>query len=231
MKTFGRTLLLVVALPVLWLGSAFLYETLSGKSYRYRLTLQVDADGKPYAGTGVIRVSSTPKAGWVPQSGGAYSGVQGEAVMINLGSRGMLFALLKGSSRKSDADNIVRAIFPPPNGTNAAFAENIDRYNGSKFAAELSAEQLPLLVLIRDIRDPQSAVLVDPDNLAGTFGSGVILRRATLETTRDHVTTGIERAIPWFADNAAMNEFFRALRRSGFRPGSSIEVRTLLKSG
>jgi hypothetical protein len=231
MKSLGRMLLFVVALPVLWLGSAFLYETLSSKGYRYRLTLQVDADEKSYVGTGVIRVSLTPKASWIPQSGGAYSGVQGEAVMVNLGSRGTLLALLKGSSRKSDADTIVRAIFPPPNGTKATFAESIDRYSNSKLVAELGAEQLPLLVLVRDIRDPQSAVLVDPDNLAGTFGSGAILRRATLETTRDPVTKEIERTIPWLADKAALSEFSRALLRSGFRPGSSFGVRELLKRG
>ena len=41
----------------------------------------------------------------------------------------------------------------------------------------------------------------DPDNLAGTFGPGVLLKRITLEITDEPVTKGkIERVLGWWCD-------------------------------
>jgi hypothetical protein len=43
--------------------------------------------------------------------------------------------------------------------------------------------------------------LVDPLNIATSFGSGVTLTRASVEITDDPVTKGIETRLPWLASS------------------------------
>jgi hypothetical protein len=72
---------------------------------------------------------------------------------------------------------------------------------------------LPLLVRFRDISDPKTVEKVDPANLAASFGAGVKLTRATIETVPSGywpfnlfgiggspVTRGIEARLPWWKD-------------------------------
>ena len=56
---------------------------------------------------------------------------------------------------------------------------------------------LPLLVRFLDIHDPRTIKKVDPESLAVSFGSGVVLKRITLQVTDDPVTSGIANKIPW----------------------------------
>jgi hypothetical protein len=58
----------------------------------------------------------------------------------------------------------------------------------------------PMLVTFGDEADPTSVTLVDPDDLAATFGAGVKLRRITAELTDDPVTTGIEKRLGWLTN-------------------------------
>lgn len=56
----------------------------------------------------------------------------------------------------------------------------------------------PMLVRFRDLGDPNSVEKIDPDNMAAALGSGVALRRITVQLTDDDVTTGIEKVLPWW---------------------------------
>lgn len=51
--------------------------------------------------------------------------------------------------------------------------------------------QYPMLVTFDDITDPASVRLVDPSNLAASFGPGVRLKSVTLEVTDEAVTAGV----------------------------------------
>ena len=68
-----------------------------------------------------------------------------------------------------------------------------------KGRVELAPGDLPLLVRFRDINDPKTVERVDPNDLAASFGPGVYLKRATVEITRDPVTTGIVKRLSWLA--------------------------------
>jgi hypothetical protein len=54
-----------------------------------------------------------------------------------------------------------------------------------------------MLVRFRDVRDPKTVEKVDPDDLAASFGPGVVLRRITVQLTDDPVTTGLADTLPW----------------------------------
>ena len=71
---------------------------------RYRLTLEAEVDGKPVMGSGVVEVTYAKAAGIL--SPGEYGArFRGEAVVLDLGPRGLLFALLKeGQDSRSAPD-------------------------------------------------------------------------------------------------------------------------------
>jgi hypothetical protein len=130
--------------------------------------------------------------------------VRGEAVAIDLGDRGMLFSLLRSEEISEYAMDIVFNAFPRPgpNGptrSGGLTAEGIAYYSSLEAKAELSNDQLPMLVRFRDINDQKSVELVRPDELFRFFGEGVSLHRVTIEMTDDDVTAGIETRLPWYA--------------------------------
>jgi hypothetical protein len=113
-----------------------------------------------------------------------------------------LFALLRGrtiglSEDVSFPPYVVLEAFSSRLDKRAGIIEKMRELNKLQPKAELPSALLPMLVRFRDIKDPRSVEGVSPDNLAASFGPGVRLRRATIEITRDRVTTGIGQTLPW----------------------------------
>jgi hypothetical protein len=59
----------------------------------------------------------------------------------------------------------------------------------------------PRFLRFRDIKDSTTAELVDPNDLAKSFGPGVRLVRVTIEITDEAVTRGIRNVLPWLSRN------------------------------
>jgi hypothetical protein len=60
-------------------------------------------------------------------------------------------------------------------------------------------KRYPMLVTFEDVTDPKSVRLVDPADLATSFGAGYALRKITLEITREPVTKGVvEGVLGWW---------------------------------
>jgi len=159
--------------------------------YRYRLTIEVEVGGQVRAGSGVIQV--TNRLDFIPGSGTRYTPmVKGEAVYVDLGSRGNLFALLGG-----------------PNYTSALIAEKtftalasdqeqrLKAMSKLRAQAELGLDQLPTLLMFKDLNDPKSVSIVQSADLAAAFGPGVQFKRPTIQMTDDAVTTGINHRLTW----------------------------------
>jgi len=74
------------------------YLTGAPSTLHYRLTLKVDVDGQPHIGSGVIETRWGDQRYASSLAGGVawHVFVKGEAVVIDLGERGLLFAVLKG---------------------------------------------------------------------------------------------------------------------------------------
>ena len=180
---------------------------------RYRLTLEAEADGKPVAGSGVIEATYA-KAAKILSTADYGASVRGEAVVLDLGNKGSLFALLKeGQDSRSAPDYIVLRAFGFSGGALPRPADQgirqVGRLSGK---VELPLTSLPLLVRFRDVNDPLTVEKVDPFNLEASFGPGVKLTRATVEIVSAglwplslvrfvgaSVTTGIDRKLSWLA--------------------------------
>jgi hypothetical protein len=195
-KIIGIALAVFVAL---YAGYSFAFPTVT---VRYRLAIEVDADGQTYVGSGVLEAAHSKGIPWMSNySSVKHTDVKGEAVAVDIGSRGTLFVLLtQGKGPYSEPGRTLPKAFGFRNGyVNPPPAPDFQRLRELSGRKEVATEDLPLLVRFRDINDPKTVERVDPDNLAASFGGGAYLKRATVEITRERITKGIEKKLAWLA--------------------------------
>jgi hypothetical protein len=178
------------------------------RTIRYRLTLEVETPDGMRSGASVVELKTTFQDGLLGgiASNSLISNIRGEASVVDLGARGLLFCLLTGDPSRPGsvgAERVAGTAFPMPRppqtryDSSAYLAGYFDDLNRRLPKTEFAFELLPLLVRFRDIADPKSVERVDPDDLEKSFGPGVRLKRATIEITDDAVTTGIEKRLGW----------------------------------
>ncbi len=149
---------------------------------RYRLTLEALVDGEPKTGSGVIEVTYAKQSRFAGQRPGMETS-RGEAVVLDLGPRGTLFALLKADTdSRSTPETIILRAFNFPGGVLPGPIDvglrQLERLSGKR---ELPLTSLPLLVRFREPKDPKTVERVDPLNVARSLGAGTKLVRASLE--------------------------------------------------
>jgi len=139
--------------------------------------------------------------------GGNPATVRGEAVVIDLGQRGVIFALI---NEDAEAQRFYKA-FPPPD--RRPQSDDTFRYYAQLpvgTSATLDQENWPQFVTFTDMNDPKSVTLVrggkfnsvtqkhDPvDDLEELFGAGVKLKSIELEITDEPVTWKINEILSW----------------------------------
>jgi hypothetical protein len=169
-------------------------------SYRYRLTIEVSADGELKSGSSVIQVNA--HLDFVPGRPLRYAlAFSGDAVEVDLGPRGSLFALLKSPDGFNAAYLPSKAFFSSAISADRSEQEQrfkqLDDLVRQRARAELRPDQLPTLVVFTDRNNPRTITQADPNNLAAALGPGVRLTRAVLEMTDAPVTRGIDARLPW----------------------------------
>lgn len=218
-------LIVVVGIKVVW-DMAFPSGT-----WRYKLTVEVDTPEGFKTGSAVREVEGY----YFPRLLGAMAAVhrklaKGEAVVVDLGARGKVYALNNTYKHgSSGAWAIVGAAFPKPFTTEP----DIIRHYRSLDAGpvELEPGNYPMLVRFRDPMDPKTVenllsldrcpntqrrkpqYCVTEDRFAEAFGEGVSLKSVTIEMTREPVTTGVVgKYMPSYKkDYEGFMEWFRSL--------------------
>ena len=177
-------------------------------SYRYRLKVEIETPEGLRAGSSVIEVDTAVSTG-IPTPGAVQTRYRGEAVAVDLGERGTLFALMQSNERRDWAAQVMFLL--APSGVNSEGDRFLGRYqNMLKMRQEIALPRLynasryerastgiPTLVTFKDMSDPQSVQRVDPENLAELFGEGVILRTISVQMTDEPVTDRIESHLTW----------------------------------
>ena len=186
--------------------------------YRYRMTVEVDTPEGLKIGSSVIQVQ-TMVAGRnsIPTPGAVGHRIRGEAVTVDLGVRGVLFALLRSDDNSDWASNVMYRLAPKvPRVHDDDGKFNSSRDFKAQFAAMLAHREPidlpstfpdvghlkdrpagPMLVRFQNIANPATIETVQPDDLAASFGRGVKLHRIRLQLTNDPVTRGIEERLKW----------------------------------
>src|SRR5690242_12999462 len=134
--------------------------------------------------------------------GGAGEETSGEAVVLDLGESGLVFALLRGRTLDlwEPPASLLFGAFGDTFGPEREALPKIRMLQRERARREVPPKYLPMLVHFRDINDPKSVEQIDPANFAATLGIGIALRRVTIEITDDPITTGIEKRLPWLPD-------------------------------
>jgi hypothetical protein len=196
-----RWLGVVGLLIVIALAAVVQYNTAyPSVTVRYRLTLEAEVDGELKTASGVREVTYTKQ----PQLAAQHElsiGYRGEAVALDLGSRGTLFALLKeGRDERSGPEWIVLRAFDFDGGglprPTEKGIEQVSRLSGKR---ELPLDNLPKLVRFRDANDPTTVEHVNPFNIGERFGPNAKLLRVTLEIVpaTEPLSTGIDQRLKW----------------------------------
>jgi hypothetical protein len=208
--------ILLVAVVVPWVWSHVVPNT-----WRYRLTVEIETPEGLKSGSSVRQINvytrhGTERAFFYVEYLGQYLGTAlavaeaglwlqfkkpafiGEAVVVDLGERGIVFALVDW-----DSDKEFYYAFPVPKSLQGM--EKIGYYNALKpgTKAELK-DDLPKMVMFTDMDDPKSVKLVyvnetyangskKEDHFEELLGEGVRLKSVTVEITKDPVTEEIGR--------------------------------------
>lgn len=167
------------------------------------MTVTVETPEGIKTGYAVREASLYTEPSILPDQGGAFYNItKGEAVVVDLGQRGVLFVLLGG-------DREARAIFK-------SFAQD-----KASQATELVPAQYPKIVNFKDRNDPasieqviekkpctdpktgipHSAVCIARDRTQEIYGAGVNLRSIELEQTDQPIILGeIKQYLKWFRE-------------------------------
>ena len=206
LSIFGILLLLAAAV-----AAATGLTPITG-TWRYKMTVEVETPEGLKTGSAVreVDVVLEPRPGYTPYPYHSVVKVKGEAVVVDLGKRGVLFALM-------DVDGSYQAVFRAFPGPPGLTPQGVLYYRDLKNAKATLSKQYPTFVRFRDINDPKTVEVIYPakdttvQNALGggpekdfqdRFGKGVKLKEVTIETTNDPVTVGITAILPWLLTRA-----------------------------
>ena len=231
MKTGLKIVMSVVA--VLFLGIVgycqLIYPTEYPRgAWRYKMTVRVETPEGIKSGAAVREVRVRTGIDFPDRGSGTAIGARGEAVVVDMGKRGVMFGLMRSSRSVDYAYSIFFKKFSLPgkrNGAESATPEGVRYYNGLKSGkAGLSSEEYPEFVRFRDMKDPKSVELVDPNDLESSFGEGVKLLDVEIAITDEPVTRGIEAWLGWLPSH-------RKGYLDGQFAGGGPELSNILHSG
>jgi hypothetical protein len=194
MKLFGIALALVAACVGLYMIS---YPTYS---CRYRLTINVEVDGRLRSASSVVeyRISRQPKL--LPDVNSTVFDTVGEAVFIDINGLGLV-ALLTSGDYGQDNSVLVRRI-------PAHFKLNVDRQAASLSSLrgkwELGEDDLPTLVACANPNDSTTLRVIKPNELEHAFGPNVHWRGAVIEMTTDPVSHNLAAQLPFLVSQEAL---------------------------
>ena len=157
----------------------------TSRSQRYQITATVDVNGQSYSGSAVQEARCRDGIKMFQSMDSAHCMLKGEAVVVDLKERGYLFIILK-IPQDSDEVHYVQSIL-----ASRADFEVKDHV--------LRAENMPVMVTFKDVNDPKSVALVDPEHFEDSFGKGVTLKQVVVSTVKGKpITRGrVEKVLPW----------------------------------
>ncbi len=175
---------------IMFAGTAYAAkEYVVPTTWRYKITIEIETPEGIKSGSAVREVRAWKNAAKIinPDVAPIEYEVIGEAVVVDLGERGVLFGLMNNFAYLESG--------------NAFWTENsnsLDSYKSLRIGdrSELKKD-LPAFVTFSDLNDPKSVVGCGPAVIESVLGKGVRLRSIMIEITDNPVTQDIEKILPW----------------------------------
>ncbi len=206
-------LVLGLVLVTVWWKAQF-----PSTSWRYKITIEIETPEGIKSGAAVREVRAWKNAAKLinPDVAPIEYEVIGEAVVVDLGKRGVLFGLIDWDSYEE-----VESSFPEIASNVSEYLEYYERLeSGSR--STLRNNQ-PKIVTFDNIEDPRTAKLVyerklygngqvDVNNFQNIFGKGIDLKQITIEISENPVSSGIEKKLPFLNSPEKFIEWRRSLK-------------------
>ena len=194
MRKLLITVVVLVATVTAWYTWSF-----PTVSYRYRLTVSVEADGRVHTGSSVIEAQYRFNPQWAT---GLFNGVQyrpkviGQAVFIDMGARGALIA----ARTMHQSDLLVPRAYEPADWRRRGRGVPITRQTIEEISQkhgliELTPDNLPAFYWISDPADLTTEKRVEPDQFASVIGHSARLVSVQIEITHDPVVINIDKKL------------------------------------
>ena len=185
-------------------------------TWRYKITVNVETPEGLKSGSAVREVYVADAPDILPEAHNSVK-LKGEAVVVDLGARGVLFAPLN-----IDDYSIVFKTFPIPGEIGRAGGttpKGIRYFRSLKNVnAVLPVNHYPRFVMFKNINDPLTVTPVleysdydqnlsphrqkqsiKADHFEELFGQGVRLKSVTIEMTDEKITWSIAQRLPWLS--------------------------------
>jgi hypothetical protein len=178
-------------------------------AWNQKLTVTVETPAGEVSASSVSAVSW--RKHWIQTDGMGWSyDLTGEAMVVEVTPGRYLFALLKGAGTTEYMGSVAAASIAGREGRvidGALFREVQGGRDRAAGVLTVPKGQYPMMVTFGDIADPASVTLVDPADLAASFGPGVRLKSVTLEVTDEPVTVGVVEGVLGWIDVYHANQW------------------------
>jgi hypothetical protein len=162
--------------------------------WRQKMVLEVETPAGIVSGGSVTEMTVRWFGGLDRMSSEVNARVRGEASFVEIAPGRFLFALFKDGEAFRTAEVFREA---SDNKETRPITARLESLRDSRV---VPSDRYPMLVTFDDINDPKSVKLVDPANLAATFGPGFALKSITVEITDANVTGGkVGKLLEWLS--------------------------------
>jgi hypothetical protein len=164
--------------------------------YRFRMTVEVATPQGLRTGSSVMEITAYESMSLTSEEHSGGGAFRGQAVVVDLPS-GPIFALMTTvDAGQPMYVEVTHALAPDARlNPTSDYVAAVSKLGGwsVRATADLPRDRWPMMVRFRDLNDSKSVEPVDPE--------AVGVKRIVVETTRDDITTGIEKRFPsWFTD-------------------------------
>ena len=197
MKRGCLTTLIVLAFCVGALVVGYKYKY-PDYSYRFRLTVNIEVDGKIHSGSSVIEVKW--RGGPVIGDGGPFGpSVKGQAALVDLEDRGVVVAtLINDESYGPAKDGALGALWVAAEAFgNHSTVEEIRHLPDLRGKRDLALNKLPRLLWLSNPQDPTTAKKLLVQDIPATFGASARFGGASVEITSDPIVIDIRQKFAW----------------------------------
>ena len=187
----------------------FYYFAFPTYTHRFRLTFQVEVDGKLKEGSGVITVYDQDNQ-WVPLTQKRWKRTSsGPSPWIDLGGRGVLLVSMGTPFRVSDEPRPYDAsslsfvaYFNAEHGSPNINSQTVRKIHSQVGARQLHEDQMPAFIWLADPLDPNSAQIVPPESFDDVISPSMRLVSTSVKITKDGPDNSLSAKLPWLAEMA-----------------------------
>ena len=184
----------------------------SNEKIRYKMTVTVETPEGIKTGYAVREASRYTEPSILPDQGGAFYNItKGEAVVVDLEQRGVLFVLLGG---EWEAKIVFKAL---------ATSTKADMQDLEPLMKKWGT---PRFVYFKDINDPKTVSGANYRDLERDFGAGVFLKQITTEIVKEPINLGIvDKFLPWLSERSKLRGSIGSAPETPFQDPTGLWIK------